>query len=71
MQTLERLFQMELGLNGLPRITAKELEAYLSLTGEKRREFDARAQRIEEMEPEEQIDVAIARLSRMGLSTIP
>jgi hypothetical protein len=59
---------MELGLNGLPRMTAKELAAYLSLTGEERRKFDAaRARRMEEMEREEQIDLVIARLSRMGL----
>jgi hypothetical protein len=49
-------------------MTAKELAAYLSLTGEERRKFDAtRAQRMRKMELEEQIDLAIARLSRMGL----
>jgi len=59
---------MELGLNGLPRMTTKELAVYLSLTGEERRKFDAvRARRMEEMEQEEQIDLAIARLSQMGL----
>jgi len=59
---------MELGLIGLPRMSAKELAAYLNLTGEERRKFDpARARRMEEMEREEQIDLAIARLSRMGL----
>ena len=59
---------MELGLTGLPRMTAKEFAAYLSLTGEERRKCDAaRARRLEEMEREEQIDLAIARLSRMGL----
>jgi len=59
---------MELGLSGLPRMSAKELAAYLNLTGEERRKFDpARARRMEEMEREEQIDLAIARLSRMGL----
>ena len=58
---------MELGLNGLPRMTTKELAAYLSLTGEERRKFDAtRARPMEEMEQEEQIDLAIARLSQMG-----
>ena len=50
-------------------MTTKELAVYLSLTGEERRKFDAaRARRMEEMEREEQIDLAIARLSRMGLS---
>jgi uncharacterized protein with von Willebrand factor type A (vWA) domain len=40
----------------------------LAKTGEERRKFDAaRARRLEEMEREEQIDLAIARLSRMGL----
>ena len=59
---------MELGLNGLPRMTTKELAVYLSLTGEERRKFDAtRARPMEEMEQEEQIDLAIARLSQMGL----
>ena len=44
---------MGLGLNGLPRMTTKELAVYLSLTGEERRKFDAaRARRMEEMEQE-------------------
>ena len=49
-------------------MTAKELAAYLSLAGEERRKFDAAtARRMEEMEREEQIELAIGRLSRMGL----
>ena len=48
-------------------MTAKELAAYLSLTGEERRKFDAaRARRMEEMEQEEQIDLAIARLTHLS-----
>jgi hypothetical protein len=59
---------MELGLDGLPRMTAKELAAYLSLTGEERKNFDVvRARRMEEREREERIAREIARLRRMGL----
>jgi len=44
---------MELGLDGLPRMTAKEVAAYLSLTGEERKKFNvARKRRMEERERE-------------------
>jgi hypothetical protein len=59
---------MELGLDGLPRMTAKELAAYLALTGEERRKFDAaRTRRMEVMEREEWIESVVARLSRTHL----
>lgn len=59
---------MELGLNGLPRMTARELAAYLSLNGEERRKFDvARARQMEERQLEERIAREIARLRRMDL----
>jgi hypothetical protein len=59
---------MELGLDGLPRMTAKELAAYLSLTGEERKKFDAvRARQMEEREREERINREVVRLRRMGL----
>jgi len=59
---------MELSLDGLPRMTAKEVAAYLSLTGEERKKFNAaRKRRMEEMKREEWIERAIARLRRMDL----
>jgi hypothetical protein len=59
---------MELGLNGLPRMTAKEVADYLSLTGEERRKFDvARTRRMEVMEREEWIESVVARLSQTRL----
>jgi hypothetical protein len=59
---------MELGLNGLPRMTLNEVAAYLSMPGAQREKFDeARARRKEQAERQEQIDLAIAQLTQMGL----
>ena len=59
---------MELGLNGLPRMTINEVAAYLSMPGAEREKFDrARARRKEEAERQEKIDLAIDRLLEIGL----
>jgi hypothetical protein len=59
---------MELGLNGLPRMTINEVAAYLSMPGAQREKFDeARARRKEQAEREEQINLGVARLTQMGL----
>jgi hypothetical protein len=58
-------------INGLPRTTADELAAYLSISGAERERFDkARARRKEQAERQEQIDLAVARLTQMGLPIV-
>jgi hypothetical protein len=55
-------------INGLPRMTANELAAYLSMPSSEREKFDkARARRKEQAERREQINLAVARLTQMGL----
>jgi hypothetical protein len=59
---------MELGLNGLPRMTINEVAAYLSMPGAQREKFDeARARRKEQAKRKEQINLAIDHLLEMGL----
>jgi hypothetical protein len=59
---------MELGLDGLPRMTAKEVADYLSLAKEEREKFDAaRKRRMEESERKEEMELAIAWLSWLEL----
>jgi hypothetical protein len=62
---------MELGLNGLPRMTINEAADYLSMPGAERDKFDkARARRKEQAERQEQIELAIAQLTQMGLPIV-
>jgi hypothetical protein len=62
---------MELGLNGLPRMTINDLAAYLSMPGAEREKFDeVRALRKEQAERQEQIKLAIDQLLEMGFPVV-